>query len=144
MRSIRRYLYAALLALTTINVAPTMASAQDPVARGRFTLPHEVYWENAVVPAGNYRFSIDSDSIGVLRIDKVSGAPAGFMFLIRKQEAAQPSDINRLILESTDGTSYVSAMQLPDFGITLNFTVPASTPEKQLANAATMHLRSGQ
>lgn len=143
MSSIRKYVYAALLALTMLNLAPSLASAQEP-AHGRFTLPHDVHWENAKVPAGDYQFTILSDGIELLRLDKISGARAGFMFMVHDQEVAKTTDVSRLLLETTPAGSYVSAMQLPDFGITLNFAVPTFTTEKQMARVATMHSASGQ
>ena len=143
MTSIRKYVYVALLALSTLSVAPTLVSAQEP-ARGRFTLPHDVHWENAVVPAGEYQFSIESDTIGVLRLDKISGARAGFMFLVRDQQPSKSTDLSRIMLDTTPSGSYVTSMQLPDFGMTLNFTAPASKTEKQMVTAATMHSPSGQ
>ena len=143
MSSIHKYVYAALLALTTLNLVPSLASAQEP-AHGRFTLPHEVHWESAIVPAGDYQFTVASDGIQLLRLDKISGPRGGFMFLVHDQEVAKPADVSRLVLETTPAGSYVSAMQLPDFGITLNFTVPTFTTEKQMARAVTMHSASGQ
>ena len=56
MKSIRKFAYAAVLTLSALNFAPSLASAQDE--GGKFTLPHEVLWQNAVVPAGEYRFSL--------------------------------------------------------------------------------------
>ena len=141
MSSIRKCIYATLLALTTLSVAPSLASGQQ-AAQGKFTLPHDVHWENAVVPAGSYQFSVGSDTMKVLRLDKISGAHAGFMFLVRDEEPAKSADISRLLLDSTPTGSYVSSMQLPEFGMTLNFTVPASTAEKQMARAATVHSTS--
>ena len=74
MTSIRRFIYASLLVLTTLNLAPSLASAQEP-ASGRFTLPHDVLWGKANVPAGDYRFSYDSNGIsGVLSLSKLDGA----------------------------------------------------------------------
>jgi len=143
MNSFRKYLYAALLAFTTLNIAPSTVFAQE-TAHGRFTLPHDVRWENAVVPAGDYQFSIESDPIEVLRLDKISGPRAGFMFLIHDEEPAKPDDISRLLLEKTRTGSYVTAMQLPEFGMTLNFTLPASATEKQMAKATTTRAESAQ
>jgi hypothetical protein len=53
MTLIRKFAYATLLALTALNFAPSLASAQEP-ARGKFTLTHEVHWGDAKVPAGDY------------------------------------------------------------------------------------------
>jgi len=58
MKSIRRFVYAALLVLSALNFAPSLASAQD--AAGTFTLTHEVHWQSTIVPAGKYRFSTET------------------------------------------------------------------------------------
>jgi hypothetical protein len=135
MTSIRKFVYAGLLAFTAMNFVPAIASAQE-MAHGKFTLKHEVRWENAVVPAGDYRFSVESaGASGLLTLSKVSGASGGFMFLVHDTDEAKPSDMNRLILESTVDGSYVKAMQLPEFGVTLNFTAPTRSAETRTANA---------
>jgi hypothetical protein len=135
MTSIRKFAYATLLVVTALNFAPSLASAQEP-AHGKFTLTHDVRWENAKVPAGDYEFSFDPDAAShLMYLTKLSGSRAGFLLLVPNTEDAKPTDQNRLILETTPDGSYVSAMQLPEFGMTLNFTVPAHT-EKQIAQAA--------
>ena len=58
MTTIRKFVYAAVLAATAMNFAPSLAAAQEP-AHGKFTLKHNVNWSNAVVPAGDYEFSYD-------------------------------------------------------------------------------------
>lgn len=137
MNSIRKFAYVVLLALTTLNFAPSLASAQEP-ARGRFTLTHDVRWENAKVPAGEYRFSYDpGNGSSVLSLSKLSGTPAGFMLKVPITDEAKPTDLSRLILESSAGGSYVSALQLPEFGMTLRFSVPSHPTQKQIAKATT-------
>jgi hypothetical protein len=135
MTSIRKFAYASLLALTTLNILPSWASAQEP-AHGKFTLTHDVHWGNAYVPAGEYQFAFNAGDLpGVLMLNKINGPRAGFMLMVRDTDNAAPSDVNRLLLQSTAGGSYVSAMQLPEFGITLNFKVPSHTAERQIARA---------
>jgi len=58
MKSIRKFAYAAVFTLSVLSFAPSLASAQDE--GGSFTLTHEVLWQNAVVPAGDYKFSLQS------------------------------------------------------------------------------------
>jgi hypothetical protein len=144
MSSIRRFVYATVLALTTFNFAPNLASAQEP-ASGRFTLPHDVYWQNAFVPAGEYRFYYDpSAGLGVLTLSGLSGARNSFMFIVRDQDEAKPTDLSRLVLEKTSAGSYVEALQLPEFGMTLRFAAPSSMKEKQIAKAVTAAGSSAQ
>jgi len=124
MTTLRRFVYSALLAATSLNFAPSLASAQDR-AQGKFTLAHEVHWQNAVVPAGDYRFTLSSDGAsGMLTLSKLSGSRTGFMLMVHDTDDAKPSDSSRLVLKTTPEGSYVSSMQLPEFGVTLNFVVP--------------------
>lgn len=136
MTSIPKFAFAAVLAAALLAIAPSPASAQE--ARGSFTLIHDVRWENATIPAGEYGFSYDaSNPSPVLVLSKLNGARAGFMMLVPATEQAKTSGGDRLVLENTPEGSYVSAMELPGFGITLEFNVPSRVAEKQLAKAVT-------
>lgn len=136
MKSICKFAYAVVLTLSALNFAPSLASAQD--AAGTFTLSHEVHWQNAVVPAGTYHFTIGgSGSAEMLTLRKVSGDGAGFMLLIGNEDVSQPSEISQIVLVSRPGGSFVSAMQLPEFGVTLHFVVPAATTEMAKSVATT-------
>lgn len=124
-----------MLALTTLSFAPSLASAQ--VAQGRFTLRHDVRWQNANVPAGDYRFSYDSNRpLGVLVLTKVNGATAGFVIMVPDTDTMNGNGQSRLILNTSATGTYVSDMLLPDSGVTLHFRTPRSA-EKQIAKAAT-------
>ena len=136
MTNIRKFVYASLLATAALNFAPSVASAQE-AAQGKFTLTHDVHWQNALVPAGEYRFTLESDGVArVLTLNKLSGARTGFMLMAHDTEDSKPTEKSLLVLESTPSGSYVSAMQLPEFGMTLRFSVPAAA-EKQMARAVT-------
>jgi len=144
MTSIRKFAYASLLAFTALNIAPSLASAQEP-ARGQFTLSHEVHWENAKLPAGDYAFSFDPyNGSRMLIVSKLSGARAGYILLVPSMDDIKQSDLSRLVLEATPDGSYVSALQLPEYGMTLHFNVPSHTPERQIAKAATATVASSQ
>lgn len=136
MNWFHKFLYATLLALSSLTFAPSLASAQQP-ARGRFTLAHSVYWNGAVVPAGDYRFSLESTGQEMLRLAKISGSPAWFQFVVHDREDSKPADISRILLDTTAKGSYVSSMQLPEYGMTLNFAAPPFKKEKQIAKAET-------
>ena len=143
MTSIRKLAYAAVLT-AALTLAPGLATAQEE-CHGKFTLPHEVLWGRATVPAGEYEFSFDANSIThVLTLRRNSGTPAGFMVLVRATEEAKPAGVNRLVLEKTADGSYVSAMQLPEFGLTLDFGAPSHDLESQIAKSTTTAASSGQ
>ena len=143
MKTLRNFGYAALLAATIFNYAPTLASAEEP-SRGHFKLAHEVRWENAVVPAGEYAFSYDPDGISpVLTITKMDGPRASFMLMIPAKDESSSKDTNALVLESTPAGIYVSTLRLAESGVTLHFWVPRAT-EKQVARALPTVAVSGQ
>jgi hypothetical protein len=144
MKITRNYVYAALLAASALTFTPSMVSAQES-ARGKFTLTHEAHLGNATLASGDYSFSFDPDNgTRMLSISKLSGARTGYMVLVSDTEDPKPSDQNRLILEATTDGSYISAMQLPEFGMTLRFTVPSHATERQIAKAGTTATASGQ
>jgi hypothetical protein len=135
MRSLRNLAYAAVLTLSAFNFSPSLATAQD--ARGSFTLSHDVRWQNAVVPAGEYRFSVENKGPSeLLMLRRICGSPVGFMLLVTDTETESKVAItpSRLLLVSQSGKTYVSKMDLPQFRITLHFAVPAEIPEKQVAD----------
>jgi len=137
MTLIRKFGFAALLVASALSLAPALASAQQP-AHGKFTLPHDVRWGSARVPPGEYEFFFDPEKPSpVLVLSKVSGVPAGFLMLVPFTGDSKPSDVSRLVLESTPEGSYVSKMQLPEFGMTLEFAVPSRAAEKPTAKAVT-------
>jgi hypothetical protein len=136
MKLLRRFTYAAVLVLSALNFAPGVASAQD--AAGAFTLTHEVHWQKAVVPAGKYHFTIGAKGPSeLLMLSKISGSGAGFMLLVTDTEASKPSDVSQIVVVSRPGGGFVSTMQLPEFGMTLHFAVPAETREVAQAAATT-------
>ena len=142
MTSIRKFAYATLLALNTLSFVPSLASAQE--ARGKFTLTHDVHFGTTKVPAGEYAFSYDPDIPSrTLRLTKLDGARAGYFLLVAATGDAKSTDLSRLLLQVTPDGSYVTAMQLPAVGMTLEFIVPHAT-EKQIAKATTTAAASGQ
>ncbi|HXM66757.1 MAG TPA: hypothetical protein VN911_08500 [Candidatus Acidoferrum sp.] len=136
MNVIRKFAYAALLTLSALNFAPSQASAQDE--GGKFTLSHEVHWQKAVVPAGKYRFAIETDGPSkLLSLRQLSGDGASFVILVNDIADSQSTDLSRLVIVSRASGSFVQQMQLPEFGMTLHFAVPSETREVAQAAATT-------
>ena len=60
MKSLRnRMLVIAAFASAAVFASAIPASAQD-ACQGSFTLTHEVHWQNATLPAGDYTFQMKS------------------------------------------------------------------------------------
>jgi hypothetical protein len=132
MKSIRRFVYTSALALSALSLAPGMASAQE--VRGSFKLTHDAHWGNQMVRAGEYRFTLESEGPSeLLVLRKVSGNGSSSMMLVRDTEVSKPTDISRLLLVSRPEGRFVSAMHLPEAGITLHFAV---TPEASVVAKA--------
>lgn len=135
MTSIRKFVYAAIVAASTFSLAPAVASAQE--ARGEFTLIHSVLWEKAVVPPGEYVFTFKGEgAMGVLTLTKLDNPHAGFMFLVNDTDVSQPVGTSKLVLQKMEAGTYVSAMTLADDGVTLHFTAPARSSAKEIARAS--------
>jgi hypothetical protein len=137
MKSIRKVVYASLLALSSLTFTSAVASAQD--TRGGFTLTHNVRWQNVEVPAGEYKFSVELRGPSeMLTLRKASGEGAGFMILVNDVDNVPPAavDNGKLTLVSQSGNRYVSSMELPAIGKTLHFSVPAETRELAMATGA--------
>jgi hypothetical protein len=131
MKSLRKFAYITALALSALNFAPSLASAQE--ARGTFKLTHDAHWGNQIVRAGEYKFTLESEGPSeLLVLRKVSGDGSSSMMLVTDTEVSKPTDISRLLLVSRPEGRFVSAMELPDAGITLHFAVP---PESVVAKA---------
>ena len=134
MKSLRNIASTFVFSIAALALSAGVAGAQT--ARGVFTLPHEVSWQEASVPAGEYQFSLDAKGPSqLMTIRKLDGARIAFMLLVNKTGPALPSDTDRLVLVSKDGKSYVETMTLPDFGLTLHFNVPSGSLKKELALA---------
>jgi hypothetical protein len=129
MRSIRKVAYAAVLGLSIFTIQPTLAAAED--ARGVFTLSHEVHWQNSVLGAGDYAFSLkEAGRPTFLMIRGIHGTGTDAMLLVAEVETAKSTGTSKLILVPRGGQSFVSSMELPDYEMVLNFIVPPETASK--------------
>jgi hypothetical protein len=129
MRSIRKFAYAAALAVTIFCVEPTLVAAED--ARGVFTLTHEVHWQKYVLRPGNYAFSIKSvGSAEFLMLRGRDGTGTDAMLMVNDVETPKQDEVSQLVLVSREGKSFVSTMELPGYDMSLHFAVPPEKAQK--------------
>lgn len=133
MNATRKVVFTCALTMAVAFLWPAAASAQ---ARGVFMLPHEVVWQGATVPAGDYQFSLESRGPSqLLTLFKRDGARAGFMMMVTNVSPAKGASLDRLVLVAQSGKSFVSTMELPEYDMTLHFTVPKEGTDKEVALA---------
>jgi len=130
MKSLRnRMLVIASFALAAVGASAIPAAAQD-VCKGSFTLPHEVRWQNATLPAGDYTFEMKSLANPSLIVLK---GPKGYSFVSAVVADQKASAQSMLIIESRGNTSTVTELRLSDIGRSLRYAVPKARKEVEVA-----------
>jgi hypothetical protein len=128
MRSIRKFAYAAALALSLLTIQPTLAAAEE--ARGTFTLSHEVRCQNVVLRPGDYTFTVDTKGSFEFVTLRGSNGGTSAMLMVDTVETSKPDEVSRLVLVSRDGRSFISTMELPNYDMSLRFAVPSAGASK--------------
>jgi len=122
------------LVLGVLVVGLTSKPASAQVFRGKFTLPSEVRWGMATLPAGDYSFGLDKKGMDGLVTVYRGARPVA---IIPHQGANDPKQERSLIVVEA---GRVRELSLPQIGETLCFaahnpTHRAAPQEKELAQA---------
>jgi len=134
MKSIRKFALTSLFTVSTLSLFISPASAET--ARAHFRLTHEVHWQNAILPAGEYSFSMGEEGPSeMLTIHKLSGEWTSYILMVQDVTPSKSADLSRLVLVSRPAGSFVERVELPEFGVTLHFKVPAGTADVAQWNA---------
>ena len=134
MRLICKFAYAAVLGISMFTLQPTLAAAED--AHGSFTLTHEVHWQKCVLSPGEYIFSVKTDGPSeLLTLRGINGTGTSAMMLVNDVEPPKPDEVSAMLtLVSRNGQSFVSTMALPEYDMTLHFTVPRESESREIAS----------
>lgn len=131
MKSLRnRILAIATFALAAMCASAIPAAAQD-VFRGSFTLPTEVRWQGATLPAGDYTFSMNSVATPA-RIT-LRGPNGGAFVSAIVADKDKISDRSALIIEHRGTMRVVRELYMAQIGLRLQYSVPKIPKEKLLA-----------
>lgn len=123
---------AAMVAVAAM-VAFSVPSQAQAVANGKFTLTHETYWSGAVLPAGDYMFSVEySSSPARVIVRKVDGASVAIL-IPQALSMPEASETSRLILERKGEMLYVSDLYVGQIGLVLHYSAPRPKPALELA-----------
>jgi hypothetical protein len=113
-------------------VASALPTSAREAAKGHFTLPYEVRWQGATLPAGDYTFSFASLAP---QTPMVLSGPNGTIFELGYINTSEPSSrTSVLILERHKGVYVVREADLASLGMDIHYDVPKHLREdKELA-----------
>jgi hypothetical protein len=130
MTSLRnRMLVIASFALAAIFASATPAAAQQAF-KGSFTLTHEVRWQKATLPAGDYTFEMKSVSVPSLI---TLNGPNGYQFIPALVANERDSEQSMLVIETHGSISAVTELRLSSIGRTLRYAAPKAPKDVELA-----------
>jgi hypothetical protein len=116
-----RIIAIATLGLIAICASASSASAQNAF-QGKFTLPNDVRWANAALPAGDYTFSLSTTTMSGLVF--LQGPNGGAFILTSASDNRNEGDSSKLTIEHRGGISFVRSMYLADLGVELTYRAP--------------------
>ncbi|HST10888.1 MAG TPA: hypothetical protein VLL05_10965 [Terriglobales bacterium] len=121
-----------LVAISGLSLLPAPALAED--AKGKFTLAREVRWGVAVLPAGDYRYTIEHERTVTLR--SLSGGPNAIV-LASSVSLVDSAELPHLMLKKQGNDWIVTSMVVGSEGKELYFTPSFSTASMQEARRPT-------
>jgi len=130
MKSLRNHmLVIAAFALAVVCASAVPASAQS-ACKGSFKLSHEVRWQNATLPPGDYTFEMKS--VATPSLITVKG-PNGSQFITATVADEKDIEQSMLIVENRGGRSTVSELRLSAIGRSFRYAVPKAPKEAEVA-----------
>jgi hypothetical protein len=118
----------ATFGLIAICASASSASAQNAF-QGKFTLPNDVRWANATLPAGDYTFSLSSTAMSGRVF--LQGPNGGAFILTSVTDKRNEGDSSKLTIERRGGISFVRSMYLAELGVELRYRAP-ELPKKDV------------
>jgi hypothetical protein len=135
MKALTRIFAIAAIGFGSICAFVNPASAQNAL-KGSFTLSHEIRWQSAVLPAGDYTFAMESTAMPCKMI--VRGPKGAIFELSSSTDKRTVEGPSVLILERRNGDFYVRELYVADRGLHVFYNVPKSPKnEKLLAQGPT-------
>jgi hypothetical protein len=110
----------------------TAAANAQPNFEGKFTLPYEVQWNHAVLPAGEYSIEVDANGMPAVLRSTSSGnsAHTSTPILADREKGAA-----RLTVTIRGSERRVRSVNLPQIGVSLIFDPLTKTEREMFAKA---------
>lgn len=120
-----------LVAVLMAIPAFTISANAEPVYVGKFTLPYEVHWHRALLPAGEYTITVSSESAPAL-VRSTNGSKTLYTEVPIVANSGEGSA--SLLITTAGGQHTVRSMNSPLLGATLIFQVISKPEREALAN----------
>jgi hypothetical protein len=124
MKSIRRFSLSKVLLLATVAMGASAIPAHAQTTTGTFSLVHKVRWAGAVLPPGDYAFSLSSHDLPARITVRQIGGPIVAMLLPLTVSEDDFVGSSSLVLHQEGGESFVSMLRLKNVGMALEFASP--------------------
>jgi len=112
----------AVLALLTACMGASLANAQT--AAGKFSLPFEVRWGQAVLAPGNYSFTVNSSGSPPINTVLVRGENGSPSLIVPMAHDYTFAGRNELIVERQGDRGTIRTLRLADVGLVLFYPAP--------------------
>ncbi len=121
-----------LLGVLMATCVFTAAASAQPSFEGKFTLPYEVHWNHAVLPAGEYAIQVDSKGSPTL-LRSTSGGESAYTSvpIIANREKGAAC----LTVTIRGNERRVRSVNLPQIGMSLIFDPLTKTEREMFAKA---------
>ena len=127
--NLSRILTIVAIALIAVCASPAPAAAQDAY-KGSFTLTNDVRWSQALLPAGEYTFSLKSNA---LPAQILIHGPNGFAMILTSVTSRKDSDASStMTIERRGGMRVVRDLYLAELGLDLRYAAP-KLPHTEIA-----------
>jgi hypothetical protein len=120
VKSVKHVIMGLMLVALAIGVTAPQAAAQVGL-KGTFSLPVEVYWGPAVLPAGQYTISMNLDASTGARLVFLDGEGVHTMILAGLDNPEEVSGRSTLQLEETNGVYVVRRLNAGVVGHSYDF-----------------------
>jgi hypothetical protein len=125
-----RYLAIVAIGLVAIGAGVRRTAAQVVSESGSFTLPFEVRWNSATLPAGDYTFTMES---ATLNGSTLLRGPNGNIFINTMAVSDQNTNQNSaLSIERRGSTRFVKELYLSDRGRHFFYWAPKTKDNEKL------------
>jgi hypothetical protein len=123
MKNIGKFSFAVLLLAVSLGFSAPQAAA-DSMLSGTFKLPMQAHWGTAVLPAGDYSYTVEMHGSGpVVAIRTADGKCSG-LFFARSVSTVAESGVQSLTLTHVGTDTFVSSFQLGAIGLSLDYSMP--------------------